>query len=129
MQKAFTVGVAVMAGILIGRIQIVEDHEANAAIEASERADKRALDARRDAIRSKTILDKTERKVVDLWRRLDPLLEDYAAATTVIDREAARHRMEQLRREMDAFQAPILAVTAARDGGLRQAVVKKNFGD
>lgn len=129
MQQAFTVGVAVMAGILIGRIQIVEDHEANEAIVASERASKRALDARREAIRTRTLLDHTERKVVDMWRRLDPLLDDYAGATTVIERDAARRRMQQLRWEMDAFQAPIIAATTARDGAaLRQAVVKKNFG-
>jgi len=133
MVKALTIGISVMTGILIGRVQIVENHEANEAIVASERAAKRAAVAKREAQRTRVLLDKTERRVVDMWRRLEPMLEDYTRAETLIDRDAARRRIQSLRWEMDVVDATITASREAagddRRTATRQAYVKQNFGD
>ena len=133
MVKALTIGISVMTGILIGRVQIVENHEANEAIVASERAAKRAAVAKREAQRTRVLLDKTERRVVDMWRRLEPMLEDYTRADTLIDRDAARRRIQSLRWEMDVVDATITASREAagddRRTATRQAYVKQNFGD
>ena len=133
MVKALTIGISVMTGILIGRVQIVENHEANEAIVASERAAKRAAVAKREAQRTRVLLDKTERRVVDMWRRLEPMLEDYSRAETLIDRDAARRRIQSLRWEMDVVDATITASREAagddRRTATRQAYVKQNFGD
>jgi len=133
MVKALTIGISVMTGILIGRVQIVENHEANEAIVASERAEKRAAVAKRDALRTRVLLDRTERRVVDMWRRLEPMLEDYTRADTLIDRDAARRRIQSLRWEMDVVDATITASREAagddRRTATRQAYVKQNFGD
>jgi hypothetical protein len=133
MVKALTIGISVMTGILIGRVQIVENHEANEAIVASERAAKRAAVAKREAQRTRVLLDKTERRVVDMWPRLEPMLEDYSRAETLIDRDAARRRIQSLRWEMDVVDATITASREAagddRRTATRQAYVKQNFGD
>ena len=133
MVKALTIGISVMTGILIGRVQIVENHEANEAIVASERAAKRAAVAKREAQRTRVLLEKTERRVVDMWRRLEPMLEDYSRAETLIDRDAARRRIQSLRWEMDVVDATITASREAagddRRTATRQAYVKQNFGD
>ena len=133
MVKALTVSVSVLTGILIGRIQIVENHEANDAVVASERMEKRFVVAKREAVRTRTLLDKTERQLVSMWRRLEPMLEDFSQADSLIDRDAARRRIQSLRWEMTTVDATI---TAARELGgedartaTRQAYVKANFGD
>lgn len=132
MVKAFTIGVSVMTGILIGRVQIVEDHAANAAIRASERAAQRAATAEREAVRTRVLLDRTERQLVAMWRRLEPMLEDLTHAETLIERDAARRRIQSLQWEMSAVDATITAAreTAGDDPrtAMRQAYVKQNFG-
>lgn len=128
MVKALTVGLSVMAGILIGRVQIIENHEANEAIKASERMEKRLAASKREATRTRILLDKTEVQLVGMWRKLEPMLEDFTRAETLIDRESARRRIESLRWEMQAVDATI---TAAREASgddprtaMRQAYVK-----
>ena len=132
MVKALTVGISVMAGILIGRIQIIENHEANNAIVTSEKASARAAAAKRDAIRTRTLLDKTERQVIAMWRRLEPMLEDFTQADNPIDRDAARRSIQTLRWEMDTIDARITAVREATGDdprtAMRQAYVKESFG-
>ena len=131
MVKALTVGISVLAGILIGRIQVVENHDANEAIAASDRAEKRAEVAKRDAIRTRLLLDKTERQMIGMWRRLEPLLEDFTRADGLIDRDSARRRIESLRWEMDSASAVITAAREATGADerthTRQAWVKENF--
>lgn len=112
MVKALTVGLSVMAGILIGRVQIIENHEANDAIAASEHMEKRFVAAKREATRTRVLLDKTERMVVGMWRQLEPMLEDYTRADSPIERDSARRRIQTLRWEMQAVDAQI---TAARE--------------
>lgn len=133
MVKALTISVSVLTGILIGRIQIIENHAANDAIATTERIEKRFATTKREAIRTRALLDKTERQVVSMWRRLEPMLEDFTRAESPIDRDAARRRIESLRWEMATVDATI---TAARELGgddpktaMRQAYVKENFGD
>ena len=133
MVKALTIGLSVMAGILIGRIQIIENHEANDAIASSERVEKRFIAAKREAIRTRALLDKTERQLVNMWRRLEPMLEDYTKADDLIERDAARQRIQSLRWEMSTVDATI---TAAREASgedprtaMRQAYVKQSFGE
>ena len=130
---ALTISVSVMAGILIGRIQIIENHEANEAIEASQRLEKRFDAAKREVVRTRTLLDKTERQLIGMWRRLEPMLEDFTKADGLIDRDAARRRIESLRWEMSSIDATI---TAAREmagedpkTAMRQAYVKQSFGE
>jgi hypothetical protein len=130
---ALTITVSVMAGILIGRIQIIENHEANEAIAASERLEKRFTAAKREVVRTRALLDKTERQLIGMWRRLEPMLEDFTRADGLIDRDAARRRIESLRWEMSSIDATI---TAAREMGgddpqtaMRQAYVKQSFGE
>lgn len=132
MVKALTIGLSVMAGILIGRIQIIENHEANEAIAASERVEKRYAAAKREAVRTRVLLDKTERQLVGMWRRLEPMLVDFTTADGAMDRDAARRRIESLRWEMSSVDATI---TAAREltgedprTAMRQAYVKQSFG-
>src|SRR5688500_13137361 len=132
MVKALTIGLSVMAGILIGRIQITENHAANAAIESSDHAAARAASAKREVIRTRALLDKTERQVIRMWQRLEPLLEDFAYAESPIARDDARRRIQALRWEMDTIDATI---TAAREAGgadvdrnrFRQAYVNASF--
>lgn len=133
MVKALTIGISVLTGILIGRIQVIENHEANDAIATSERVEKRLVEVKREALRTRTLLDKTERQVVSMWRRLEPMLEDFTKAESLIDRDAARRRIQSLKWEMEAVDATI---TAAREASgddaraaTRQAFVKENFGD
>lgn len=133
MVKALTIGISVLTGILIGRIQVIENHEANDAIATSERVEKRLVTTQREALRTRVLLDKTERQVVNMWRRLEPMLEDFTQAESVIDRDAARRRIQSLKWEMEAVDATI---TAAREASgddaraaTRQAFVKENFGD
>lgn len=132
MKQAFIVGMSVMAGILIGRIQIIENHDANDAIREADRADQRALAARREVNRTRAILDSTEKHVIAMWRQLEPMLDDFLHADSVVDRQAARQRIEVLRWDMETVDAKI---TAARELGgsdertaMRQAFVKQNFG-
>lgn len=112
MVKALTIGISVMAGILIGRVQVIENHEANEAIAASARMTERFTAAKREAVRTRTLLDKTERQLVGMWRDLEPLLEDFTRAESLVDRDAARRRIDVLRWEMGAVDATI---TAARE--------------
>ena len=131
MVKALTVGISVMAGILIGRIQIIEDHEANAAVAIAERASARAAAANRDAIRTRALLDRTERQVIAMWRRLDPMLADFTHADSPIDRDAARRRIEALRWQMESLDVTLVASQHAGDDlrtALRHAYVKDNVG-
>ena len=111
MVKALTIGISVMTGILIGRIQIVENHDANEAIAAGERAEKRAEAAKREALRTRILLDKTERHVVRLWRELEPLLVELTDADDMA-RHQARQRIQTLRWQMDAVD---VTITAARE--------------
>jgi hypothetical protein len=136
MVKALAIGVSVLTGILIGRIQIIENHEAKEAIASSERMEQRLVAAKHDAERTRRLLDKTERQLLGMWRRLEPMLEDFAQADSLIDRDAARRRIQSLRWEMSTIDATINAnawATAARDAngsdGMRQAFIKANFGD
>ena len=133
MVKALTVGISVMTGILIGRIQIIENHEANDAIAASARMEKRFVAAKREAVRTRTLLDKTEHQLVNMWRRLEPMVEDFTQADSLVDRDAARRRIQSLRWEMSAVDATI---TAAREASgqdartaMRQVRVKASFGE
>ena len=133
MVKALTIGISVLTGIVIGRIQVIENHEANDAIATTERVEKRLVEVKREAIRTRTLLDKTERQVVHMWRKLEPMLEDFTQAESLIDRDAARRRIQSLEWEMDAVDATI---TAAREASgeneratTRQAYVKESFGD
>ena len=133
MVKALTIGLSVMTGILIGRIQIIENHEANEAIATSERVEKRLVAAKREAVRARVLLDKMERQLVGMWRRLEPMLEDFTKADGLIARDAARRRIESLRWEMSTVDATI---TAAREmsgedpqTAMRQAYVKQSFGE
>jgi hypothetical protein len=133
MVKALTVSVSVLTGVLIGRIQIIENHDAKDAIANSERVEKRLVAAKREATRTRALLDKTERQVVSMWRRLEPMLEDFTKSDSLIDRDAARLRIQSLRWEMASVDATI---TASREAAgddertaMRQAYVKQNFGD
>ena len=133
MVKALTIGISVLTGILIGRIQIIENHEANDAIATSERVEKRLVEVKREAQRNRILLDKTERYVVNMWRQLEPMLEDFTQADSIVDRAAARQRIQSLKWEMEAVDA---AITAAREttgedqrAVYRQAFVKESFGD
>jgi len=133
MVKALTISVSVLTGILIGRIQIIENHEAKDAIESSERMEKRFVSIKREAVRTRSLLDKTERQLVGMWRRLEPMLEDFTQADSLIDRDNARRKIQSLRWEMTTVDATI---TAAREAtgedartAVRQAYVKGNFGD
>lgn len=133
MVKALTVSISVLAGVLIGRIQIIENHDANDAIASSERMTQRFISAQRDAVRTHALLDRTERQVVHLWRKLEPMLEDFTRADSLIERDNARRKIQSLRWEMQAVDATI---TAAREASgddartaMRQAYVKANFGD
>src|SRR5689334_16638305 len=110
MVKALTVGLCVATGILIGRIQVVQNHDANEAIAAAKRADKRADEARLDAIRTRVLLDRNERKIVTMWRQLEPMLEDFTYASSPVDRDAARRKIQSLRWEMEALDAAITAI-------------------
>ncbi len=132
MVKALTIGISVLTGILIGRIQVIENHEANEAITASTRAETRAAAAKREVTRTRVLLDKTERQMISMWRRLEPMLEDFAQADSIIDRDVARRRIQSLGWEMDTIDATI---TAAREAAgddprtaMRQAYVKQNMG-
>ncbi len=132
MVKALTIGISVLTGILIGRIQVIANHEANEAITASTRAETRAAAAKREVTRTRVLLDKTERQMISMWRRLEPMLEDFAQADSIIDRDVARRRIQSLRWEMDTIDATI---TAAREAAgddprtaMRQAYVKQNMG-
>jgi hypothetical protein len=133
MVKALTIGLSVMTGILIGRIQIIENHDANDAIASSERVEKRFIAAKREAVRTRALLDKTERQLVSMWRRLEPMLEDFTKADGLIDRDVARRRIESLRWEMSTVDATI---TASREAtgedprtAMRQAYIKQSFGE
>jgi hypothetical protein len=133
MKQAFVVGISVMAGILIGRIQLVENHEANDAMRAADRADKRATTAQRDATRTRVLLDAAEKRVVSMWQRLEPMLVDFTSADSVVDRAQARQRIDQLRWEMQSVEAKITASRELATGvdartAMRQAFVKDNFG-
>jgi len=133
MVKALTIGISVLTGILIGRIQVIENHDANDAIASSERVEKRLVTVKREAIRTRALLDKTERQVVNMWRRLEPMLEDFTQADSLIDRDAARRRIQSLKWEMDTVDATITAGREATGederAATRQAFVKENFGD
>jgi hypothetical protein len=115
MVKALTVGISVLTGILIGRIQVVQNHDANEAIVAAARAEKRADEAKVDALRTRILLTRTERKVVDMWRHLEPMLEDFTHASSPIDRDSARQRIQSLRWEMQALDT---AITASNEVGV-----------
>lgn len=128
MMKALPIGLSVMTGILIGRVQIVENHEANDAIAANERLEKRFASVKREAVRMRTLLDKTEVQFVGMWRSLEPMLEDFTQAETILERDSARRRIQALRWEMQAVDATI---TAGREASgddprtaMRQAYVK-----
>jgi hypothetical protein len=128
MVKALTVGLSVMTGILIGRVQIIENHEANDAIAANQRLEKRFVSAKREAVRTRALLDKTEVQLVAMWRKLEPMLEDFTQAETLFERDSARRRIQALRWEMQTLD---VTITAAREAsgegthdGLRQAYVK-----
>jgi hypothetical protein len=112
MVKALTIGVSVLAGILIGRIQTIENHAANDAIAASERAEKRATDSKREVIRTRTLLDHTERQMITMWRTLEPMLEDFTQADDRFERDEVRQRIQVLRWEMQRLDA---VITAARE--------------
>ena len=131
MVRALTIGISVMTGILIGRIQIIDNHEAKEAVRATARAEQRADAAKRDATRTRLLLDHAERQLLGMWRRLDPMLEDFTAASSIIDRDFARRRIESLRWEMSSVDA---AITAAREAAgedkrtaMRQVHVKHNM--
>jgi hypothetical protein len=127
MVKALTVGLSVMTGILIGRVQIIENHEANDAIAANERMEKRFVSVKREAVRTRALLDKTEVQLVGMWRKLEPMLEDFTQAETMLERDGARRRIQSLRWEMQAVDVTITAAREASGEGhdkLRQAYVK-----
>lgn len=124
MMKALTVGLCVATGILIGRIQVVQNHDANAAIAAAKRADKRADEARLDAIRTRVLLERNERKIVTMWRQLEPMLEDFTYASSPVDRDVARRRIQSLRWEMDAYDAAITAIRDVAEPDVRTAYLK-----
>lgn len=121
MVKAFTIGVSVMAGILIGRIQIVENHDANVALAAYARAEQRAEAAKSEALKTRILLDKAERHVIRLWRELEPLLVDMTDEDSVLARHQARQRIQNLRYQMDAVEATINATREASAEGERTA--------
>jgi hypothetical protein len=133
MKQAFVVGISVMAGILIGRVQIVSNTDADEALRSADRADQRALTARRDAIRTHALLDATEKKLSAMWQRLEPMLADFTQAANIVDRDQARQRIQQLRWEMQSVDAKITAGRELATGvdertAMRQAFVKDNFG-
>lgn len=105
MKKAMTIGFALVGGMLLGRALTDASPEAKFAIEARDRADKIASEATADAKWARTRLAVAERRFVELWRRIDGVLEDYAAATTVMGREHARHRLDALRWDLQADEA------------------------
>jgi hypothetical protein len=131
--NALTISLSVMAGILIGRIQIIENHDANEAIATSKHLEKRLSAAKREVIRTRALLDKTERQLIGMWRRLEPMLEDFTKSDGLIDRDAARRRIESLRWEMSSVDATITAgrEMAGEDPqtAMRQAHVKQSFGE
>jgi hypothetical protein len=124
MVKALTVGLCVATGILIGRIQVMQNHDANAAIAAAKRADKRADEARLDAIRTRVLLDRNERKIVTMWRQLEPMLEDFTYASNPVDRDVARRKIQSLQWEMEALDAAITAIHDVAEPDLRTAYLK-----
>ncbi len=133
MVKALTIGLSVLTGVLIGRIQIIENHEANEALASSERVEKRLVAAKREVVRTRALLDTTERQLVSMWRRLEPMLEDFTKADGLIDRDAARRRIESLRWEMSSVDATI---TAGREAtgqdprtAMRQAFITPSFDE
>ena len=109
MVKALTVGISVLTGILIGRIQVVRNHDANEAIAVAKRAEKRAVKAEVNEMQTRIALRINERKIVDMWRQLEPMLDDFTQADTLVDRHAARQRIQSLRWEMQAVDAAIHA--------------------
>jgi inorganic pyrophosphatase len=109
MQKAIMIGFAVMGGILLGRIQLVTNHEANDAIAAQAQTEQQLVEARAEARATKAQLAKLQHRFIETWRQLDPMLEDYVSSTGVVDRETARLRIEQLRWDMDVVEARLVA--------------------
>ena len=96
--------------------QIVEPRANEASGER--RAEKRLVSAKREAVRARILLDKTETQLVGMWRKLEPMLEDFTQAETIVDRDSARRRIQTLRWEMQSLDA---TVTASREVAPRAA--------
>jgi hypothetical protein len=90
----------------------------------AKRADKRADEARLDAIRTRVLLDRNERKIVTMWRQLEPMLEDFAYASNPVDRDVARRKIQSLQWEMEALDAAITAIHDVAEPDLRTAYLK-----
>lgn len=132
MMRAVTAGICVMTGILIGRVQIIENHDANDAVAANEQLTQRFVAVQREAVRTRVLLDKTEVQLVDMWRRLEPMLEDFTQAETLLERDGARRRIKALRWEMGSVDAVITAAREASGNSPRTAmrqVFVKGFRD
>ena len=103
MHKSVAVGLALATGLMLGRISstpIVQARDTGEATTALRQAN-REISALRVA------LAQSEHRLVAVWDRIDAALAHYARATSVMDRESARHRLERIRWDMDAVAARI----------------------
>ncbi len=108
------IGFAVMGGIVLGRVQLSTNHAANDAIELQARTERELFKARTEARGNAARVVKLERQFVSMWQRIDGVLAYHAAADDVMEREAARHRLEQLRWDMDVVEARLVAARQVR---------------
>ncbi len=108
------IGFAVMGGILLGRVQLSTNHTANDAIELQARTERELFKARGEARAAAVRVVKLERQFVTVWHRLDGVLAGYAAADDVMEREAARRQLEQLRWDMDVVETRLVAARPVR---------------
>jgi hypothetical protein len=97
MRTSIAIMLLVAGGWFLGRLTqppIVEARDTRRADQAVRAAKVEAAHARADRAA-------VERRFVELWRRVDGALADYERATNVIERDAVRRRLDQLRWDMD----------------------------